>query len=124
MAESYWKIPAVDNLRTPLTILKEQAEALKDVTQGLLYGDVSTSTLERGLLRHEFEIIAPALNNYTYRLFSVTHSMFLYPVSVSMGNNTTTLSDEGSFIDKIKEILGSDETSRILAGLLAQVRSA
>ncbi len=44
MAESFWQIPDVSDIRTPLSILREQAAALTEQTKGQLVGVVETKS--------------------------------------------------------------------------------
>jgi hypothetical protein len=89
---------AVDSV-TPLAILNAQATKLAEKTKGLLEAEVTTHEeqepvpqpgvvdvsrpLSKILLVHEFDVIAPALQNYRHRIMSVKHSPELcYPCRI------------------------------------------
>jgi len=68
---------------SPIAILKYQASQLRDKTQGLLEAAIRTFTSDDKLSVYDFQIIAPALDRYTYVLFQTWHKPdFVYPVSV------------------------------------------
>jgi hypothetical protein len=108
-------------LRTPVSILREQAALLGQKTKNLLEAEVSTNTWH-GELRHSFKIVAPALD-YSFELFSVTHGVDLYPSSGKSANQNmpTELPDEDAFIEWVREQLSSERTLRLIQSLLAQV---
>jgi hypothetical protein len=66
----------------PVTILREQAAALGKKTSHLLEGRVSTRTDEDGNFVHSFYVVAPTMDNYSYRLLTITHGAEPYPVTV------------------------------------------
>ena len=68
---------------SPLAILRIQAENLTRMTQGLLQGDIVTSSYTTRV-QHSFDIVAPALNGYRHRILTITHDQSLiYPVFFS-----------------------------------------
>jgi hypothetical protein len=76
---------AAPTVLTPLAILKFQAGQLRQRTKGLLEVDIQTQEKTNGNLhlQHSFDLIAPALNRYRYRLFTVEHDeQMVYPVTV------------------------------------------
>ncbi|CAN5700587.1 hypothetical protein BH23PLA1_BH23PLA1_05790 [soil metagenome] len=67
----------------PLAILRAQANALRQMTRGLLEAEVTTSKREKGRVEHRFDLIAPGLDGYRHRLFIVSHrAEMVYPVKV------------------------------------------
>jgi hypothetical protein len=109
------------NIVTPLTLLKQEASYLGPKTKQLVSADVTTNSLGDGRLNHVFTLIVPGLNNYKYGLFQVTHAITLYPVQVSWINQSATLATQEQLIDKLREIISSDSTKKIVEALLAQV---
>lgn len=106
-------------VRTPVTILKEQASLLGTKTKGLLGGVVQTRAWS-GSVYHSFSIVVPSLDGYTYQLFEVGHlTTDLYPVEVG----GVALQTEQQFIDWLGEQLSSPETKKIIGNLLAQANS-
>ena len=127
-----WGDLEVAHIRTPAGILKEQAALLGQKTQQILEAKVKTH-VRMGGFYHTFELVVPALDNYTYELFSVSHSADLYPVVVpgsqnAFLNNATgfsqrSLSGEAEFIEWLRTELSSPETKKIIGNLLAQANS-
>ena len=70
---SMWKIPDVATLRTPAQVLREQAVALHDATEGKLHGQVESSPDQNIVVR--FKIIVPSLNFYSVTLCSYGHDI-------------------------------------------------
>src|SRR5260221_6227988 len=69
---------------TPIAILRTQATRLSQKTQGLVVSEVTVTTGENDQVILGLEVIAPALNNYRYRLLSVQYGTGeIYPVRVS-----------------------------------------
>jgi hypothetical protein len=102
----------------PVAILREQAALLGKKTNHLLEGRVVTRTAG-GQFHHSFYILAPALDEYTYKLFELTHDENLYPVHVGV----TTLNSQQELVDRIREILNSDKAKKVVSSLLAQVKA-
>jgi hypothetical protein len=69
MVESFWAIPDSTTLRTPLSILREQAAALTEQTKGVIVGSVETRA-SNGSLDVILNLVVPALNDYRYRILS------------------------------------------------------
>lgn len=123
MAENLWgELPTGEGLRTPVAILQEQAKFLTDLTKGLLVGRVVIRN-ENNQLGANFAIVAPTLNNYTNILFSITYPIELYPLNFYMQNRGESISSELSFIVKLRTVLSSDQTKKLINALLAQVRA-
>lgn len=114
-------------VRTPFTILKEQASILSEATSGLLVGDVwrfqdhgQQNAVSNLILR----IVAPSLDNYHYSILEVTHDIKLYPLTL---NSLTTNSyeeqcdSEEAFEKALGEILSSPEVRKIISALLSDI---
>ncbi len=118
----------------PVAILREQAAALGEKTGHLLEGRVDTRLDEGGKLIHSFYLVAPTLDNYSYRLFSITHGAAIYPVTVQHPRRmdsvrrpfpqTLRISSEKELLTYLREVLNSEKTKKILGSLLAQVKAA
>jgi hypothetical protein len=116
----FWGEIQTEDIRTPVAILREQAALLGPKTQNLVEAKVQTQPLQGGDFLHYFNLVVPALDNYTYRLFAVQHPMGLYPI-VGMGRS---LANEEEFKTWLRETLSSPETKRIIANLIAQASGA
>lgn len=143
MVESLWSIPAADNVRAPLTIMKEQATALTEQTKGSLVGLVETGTYGADDLAINLSIQVPSLNNYKYRLITYTQPITMYPgtlaAEVPMASGTsqtglinslgtrpqaTEVKNEQEFVAALKGLLASNEIKRLVSSLLAQANAA
>lgn len=120
------ELPSGELLTSPSAILREQAEILTDHTKGLLVGKVvpGGQAKDDSMLFH-FDIVAPFLNDYRYRLISVHHPVTLYPVKMMdrLRSIETTSNSEEEFVENLANTLASDETRQIIAALLAQSRA-
>ena len=122
MVESFWAVPDVADMRTPLGILREQAAALTKATNGVLVGAVETERRGDHLIL-KLEIVAPALNDYRYRILNYQQPIGLYPGKFyGYGTDPTEVSDEANFVSAIKHILASEAIKKVLKSLLAQTR--
>jgi hypothetical protein len=74
-------LPKPETIRTPYTILKEQASILSEITNGLLIGEVINNQKDKFFV-NILRIKAPSLNNYTYSVVEVQYPIKLYPVFV------------------------------------------
>jgi hypothetical protein len=121
--KSLWgDLSDLEIVRTPKEILKEQAEALTEATEGVLVGRVDASGPANNF-SYELNVVVPRLNNYTYTIVTATHQIDLYPVRVYV--NTTqrwqSCENEQNFVSVLEAILSSKEVKRILSRLLSQV---
>jgi len=107
-------------VRTPVSILKEQASFLGKKTKHVVEAEVETRTLA-GSFYHAFRLVVPALDNYSYNLFEISHEVNPYPVSTGYG--AATLANEEAFVNWLAQKLSSSETKRIIGNLLAQANS-
>lgn len=123
----------------PVAILREQAAALGKKTSHLLEGRVQTRTDEKGVFTHSFYVMAPTLDNYSYRLFSITHGAEPYPVTVPDPqiidpgvssfhvhsiDGALRITSEKELLEFLRTVLSADKTKRIVGSLLSQVKAA
>jgi len=95
-------------LTTPVAMLKEQAALLGEKTKQLVIGEVSTGILGP-MFVHSFYIVAPTIK-YRYELFTASHAINFYPLTVQFASQKTALNNEEDFRAKLKEILSSQHT--------------
>jgi len=107
---------------TPLSILRRQAALLGEKTQQLVTADVSTS-VSGTWVTHNFKLVVPALDNYRYELFYVTHRVDqLYPLDGYFERSTPKISDQSAFVQWLKEVLSSESTLKKIDALVAQAK--
>ena len=124
-------------MTTPVTILREQASLLGVKTRNIVKAEVRSyhapaASVQAGgapipsspnalpLFNYSFNLVAPALGNYTYRLFYVAHDINLYPATISLDDDIAQevdnfggevqVSNEEEFKDYLSRILGSQKT--------------
>jgi hypothetical protein len=106
----------------PLAILRRQAVILGERTQNLIEGQVETLT-QGERFRQRFYIVAPSLD-YKYLLFEIQHDVIGYPVTVVERDGIPfQLDTQEEFVNWLKQTLSSDETRRVVASLLSQVKA-
>ena len=113
-----WGEIQVAVVRTPAAILREQAALLGQKTGYTIHGKVETETSGTDFY-HYFKLVVPALDDYTYELLRVKHSIDLYPVTADRKEYKT----EAEFTDWLRGKLSSPDTRRIVGNLLAQANS-
>jgi hypothetical protein len=121
-----------ENIRTPVTILREQAALLGQKTNNILEGEVS---VERAAPKpHEqflasFFIVAPLLNKYRYQLLSVQYPLVkMYPLVIFDYNSEDSpekiaCEDEASFVQALGRIFIQPEVKKVLSSLISQSRA-
>jgi hypothetical protein len=118
ISEDLWPPDIADEIPvTPASILKAQASRIGEKTKNIIEGRVDTTSSGEGMV-HSFRLVAPALDNYSYELFRITHSIRLYPVTVMYSGRS--LRSEQELVAWLRELLSSPETKRIVGSLIAQ----
>jgi hypothetical protein len=123
VVESFWAVPDVTTMRTPLTILREQATALTEQTNGLIVGQVETKQQTDEKLSIQLEATVPALNDYRLRILNYEQPIGLYPgrltgIGISFFE---TVNNEDEFVIDVKKALSSQAIKNILTSLMSQV---
>ncbi len=78
-----WSDDISVDVLSPVAILRAQARPLAEKTKGLLRADIESITSDTGRVKHQFDLIAPALGNFRRRVLTATHQKDLvYPVIV------------------------------------------
>jgi hypothetical protein len=141
----------------PIALLRYQASQLPQHTQGILEAEVATSVekkSESSRVIHDFRIVAPALEGYTYGLFQAWHDKdFVYPVSVrfdpwvkeahaeyyesngpiitsrgaapaDLPTGVKSASTPAAFLALLGELLASSHTQSVLVSLIARINDA
>jgi hypothetical protein len=120
--KSLWPDFEDNSIETPKNILEEQGKFLSEQTKNILEVEISSTPIEGedNKIVHHFDIVAPALNNYKYRLLSITHSIEFYPLDVAYKGSYQRVLDEDQFVKKLSSIFNDESTIRIIKSLIAQ----
>lgn len=134
--------------KAPVVILREQASLLGRKTQNLVEAQVyrntskdSLSSIQAQDFIYSFCLVAPPLSSYRYHLFTISHGVWFYPISISgsdeimaeiadslpqcsLSSKASILAKcEAEFLDILKALFGATRTKNILLALLAQMNS-
>jgi len=133
----------VTKLIPPVTILRQQASMLGQLTSNRVLGDVKARDEEGDVFTYDFYIVAPSLNNYRYKLLTISHSVDLYPVIIKVEESiykeipqfdnkvastvfekkigmSLQLDSEPKFIEALRAIFNSSKAKRVISALLVQ----
>jgi len=134
-------MPSHTTVKPPVTILREQASLLDSKTLNIVEAKVKRcdDIDYRNGFKYRFLIIAPALNNYQYSLFYLTHPIEFYPTTFYADKHITDglpdkslmtelpdnvgkliANDIDEFNNILKAILATDRTKRVIEAVLAQ----
>jgi len=123
MSESYWVIPTETDERAPLTMLREQANALTEATDGQLRGHVTTTSFSN-YLNISLSVVAPALDGYTVEIITYRQPALIYPGTFeSIEGGSVTIKNEKEFSETLKSVLSSTAMQRMIASLLSQIKA-
>lgn len=121
MPESFWALPDAADIRTPLSILREQAAALTEATKGVLVGlaEARPNGIGNGQkLNVTLDVTVPGLNGYRYRILSYQQPIEMYPGQiVVVDGDWHGIANEDEFVAEVKSVLSSDRVKTILASL-------
>jgi hypothetical protein len=119
--------------KTPVSILREQAALLGEKTKNLVEAEVAQNDVYNSSdFRYDFFIVGPALQNYHYKLFTISHPVELYPVrffldrdivselNLGKGDVAAEVDDENTLLDFLKKIFASKKTRQVIAAILGQ----
>lgn len=117
-----WPSDVATDVVTPVAILRFQGAQLRKKTKNLLEADVVTEA-DSGWVVHHFDLVAPALDNYRYRLFSVRHKeRIVYPAHIegTTGAALPPSPTQSKFMDVLGEVLQSNEAKSVIHSLIAE----
>ena len=122
---SYWPedliIAEPPSQKTPARFLEEIAQELPGQTEGLLRAEVEEGSWGEYLV-YDFVVVAPALDDYAYRLFKVRHRLAPYPAEIIHGGRVAKAAGPGAFEERLRTILAAAETRRAISELLLYSR--
>ena len=107
-------------INAPVSVLREQAEFLGAKTDNLITAEVEISDISSDSFTYHFYIVAPTLNNYHYRLFTISHDIHLYPVIIVLGDELG--SELGASIDQdiFQKMVEQQSRGLVALGLMEQ----
>ena len=114
---------------SPLAILRAQATRLQEMTQGILEAQVTSSFDDKeDKVSHQFNIVAPALGDYSHRILTAIHAKnMFYPVTVYTIAYLHEYSKDGvaaysqeQWIDLLRKIFASNEVIAVIQSLIAR----
>lgn len=136
MVKDLWgELPPVENIRTPFTILKEQANLLSRKTKGIVVGEVERSEVSIKFLPDHSPISVvylkarvPSLGNYSMTLLQVKYdtSASTYPVLISsfiQDEPSMKCDNEEEFISALHHLLSSEPIINAVSSLFADAVS-
>lgn len=115
------------DIETPISILRKQAAFLGTKTGNVLEGYVSKEMDDEGDFVLTFYLIAPALQNYRYKLLSVWHKVTMYPVHTfareEENRKPVELNNAKELKNYLQKKFASEETLKIIRSLIVQSQS-
>lgn len=127
MSENLWgTLPDAGEVKTPLSILREQSAFLGEMTDYLLQAEVEVTTQSINELSATLFILAPALDNYKVGILRISHGLAMYPVIFTnlVSGNDVGAQDEQVYLNALKDTLSSDAVQKIIVSLLVNLRSS
>ena len=125
--QNLWPHFKAHTIPSPKKIMMEQAEFLKEKTNGRLYAQIvddnkkyyDEHTHNTNSIKLLFQIIAPALGNYRYTLFTANHGITPYPVSVNYGFEEFNADNIEELVKVLSKIFNSEDTIKKISTLLS-----
>lgn len=126
--QNLWPEFAIEPTKSPKSLLKEQAGYLMQKTNNVLSAEVETSQ-SQGKIIHHFYVVAPAMDNYRYKIFSVSHGVIYYPLAIEWEDYKSPwegimsghqAKDQEEFLVILSQIFNDPNTVRIISSLLSQ----
>ena len=143
MVDLWPEIITTEKIKAPVAILREQASLLGQKTKNLVTAEVEKPRKYNERFNYSFELVAPTLDNYHYRLFTVEHDISLYPLHLYIDQdiaeelkNQTSLDfdeegtpfvsaeNEDELMKQLRIVFSSKRTMHLVKALLAQAEPA
>lgn len=134
-----WGEIKISELRSPKSIIQEQADFLSGATKNILFGEIvektfsetsiasiarySPITKSADIIKYSFVVTAPGMQNYRIQLFEITYSIIeFYPVFIndSINEHEYKANDYDAFIQILGDIIQSESTQKIIQNLIIQ----
>ena len=121
----FWPAEIKPTILSPYAILRPRADELRELTKGLLIGEVATEFLGDWQFLH-LDVIAPTMDAVRQRLLTVKHrAIAMYPAYVDSalareaGPNPIATATDEELIEVIRRSLHYAPTKSILVSLIA-----
>lgn len=117
-----WNVNFTEATRAdwPVSLLREQAEYLRESTGGVVTAVVTSGPL--GIANedviHAFRLVVPALGNYEYTLFRVVSGPAPYPVTIRWDDQEFPANDRGDLQKHLRRIFNAPGTTEIITNLM------
>jgi len=125
--QNLWgELPVVEKVRTPLSILREQAALLGQTSEKLLEGEVVVTSDSPDQIEAHLNIVAPTLGGYSVTILSIRHGLEMYPVTVQhalVEGTRISAKNEEAYLDALKRIFTSESVRKVITALRIQIRS-
>lgn len=125
--QNLWgELPTVENARTPLSILREQANLLGQLTDRLLEGEIVVNSSSVEQLEAHLNIVAPTLGGYSVTILTLRYGLDMYPVQIQHALEESvriSAKDEESLLNALKRIFTSASVQKVIKSLLMQIHS-
>ena len=107
---------------SPVSILRKQATLLGTKTRNLVEGKVELTQDNGKNFQYVFYLLAPALKNYRYRLFSLLYPVEFYPITINFEakNKSFTAKDQDDYLTKLKVVFADEKTTSVIKALISQ----
>lgn len=132
-----WSDDIKVDIITPLAVLRAQQAHLRRKTRGLLNVEVTSRTVGEDSVEHQFDLIAPMLDDYRYRVLVAMHKQKLvYPVYVEAEclrpessaydgfppdviDGPSEAATEQEFLELVGKVLRSPQIRSVIQSLIA-----
>lgn len=126
MNDCWGDLSEIGDVRTPATILREQAMLLTQKTDGLVEGRVWLLSTQ-AVFELELRMIVPLLDWYPYSLLTVSYPSNLYPATLRVSAiqelaEPRVCTDEAQFLQELGQILSHPAVKKVIVSLVAQAR--
>src|SRR5260370_41967883 len=110
---------APEAINSPVFLLKEQAAALQQKTNGLVLAGLRPASAPDGSFWVGFDLYSPALGEYTYHLFEVTYPPQFFPVTLTGGNGAQKAQTPEQFKALLESVWRSPRTTQVIEPIMA-----
>lgn len=122
MSDFWPDFSPVELLPTPLAALEQQAALLPKKTNGLV-GAVVVSGAEGSRMYANLVLTSSREPRYRYQLLQISYPLDHFPLNIIAGDETYEAKNDQEYLEKLKEILGSERTKRIVEAIMAHFKT-